>query len=301
MAAPLIYGMAPVKLNSTVMAASDVRLPANLLRQAMAHSGNMFPSIGVLSGAMPRVTFKTPIKDALTVIGTGLLALTTFETYATKFSESTFIKATTSTHTKWAATSGCAYITGWSIGQNGVCMADVEVVVFGATASTYPLTRTDNNAMITLSSEPLLHTLGPISVNGSVITGLNQLSVNLGHILDVRLSDGDLYPRNAALLAGAPSISGEHLDPLTLLSTLSLIGVNISSNVIAYWKSYDATTQIVSTANSISATMALGRISPEEITHGQNMATKAGFRVDPLSVSSTHPLVISTAATAPST
>ncbi len=302
MAAPLIYSMAPVKLNSTVMAASDVRLMPNNAMQTFRHSGNLFDSIAAFSGGVPRISFKTPVKDALSTIGTGLLALTTFEVFAAKFSNSTFIRLATSTHTKWAATSGCAYISGWSVGQNGVCMADVEVVVFSSDGATHPLTRSDANAMITVASEPLLHTLGPLSVNGSVITGLNQISVSMGHTLDVRVSDGDLYPRNAALLAGSPSISGEHLDPLTLLTTLNLAGVNINgSSVIAYWKSFDATTQVVSTANSISVTMASGRIAVEDMSEGQNNANKSSIRVSPLSTSTTHPLVISTAASAPST
>ncbi len=299
MAAPLIYSSAPVKLNSTVMAATDIKLSANIANQVYQHSGNMFPSSSVLSGAVPRITFKTPVVSALGVIGTGVLALSNFDIMLAKFSNSTYARLATSTHRKWNAALGAACVTGWSVGQNGVCLADVEVVPLVADGSTHPLTPTDNNAMLTLASEPLLHTLGPISVNGSVITGLNQLSVSMGHTLDVRISDGDLYPRNAALLAGSPSITGEHLDPVTLISALSLIGVNISANVIAYWKSFDATTQIVSTANSISATIALGRIIAEDVDPSQNNAAKSSIRVVPLSTTTTHPLVISTAATAP--
>jgi hypothetical protein len=301
MAAPLIYSSSPCKLNTTVMAATDLRLSANIASQVYQHSGNLFPSVAVLSGAIPRIAFKTPIKDALTVIGTGLLALTNLDFMLAKFSNSTFIKATTSVHTKWNASSGCAYISGWSIGQGGICLADVDVVPLSTDGTTHPLTRSDNNAMLTLSSEPILHTLGPLSVNGSVITGLNQLSVAMNHTLDVRVSDGDLYPRNAALLAGSPTITGEHLDPATLLTTLSLIGVNISANVIAYWKSFDVTTQIVSTANSVSAAIASGRIVAENIDAGQNNPAKSAIHVIPLSSTATHPLVTSIAATAPST
>ncbi len=301
MAAPLIYSSSPIVLNSTTLAVSDLRLPTNIARQQYQHSGNLFPSITAISGAMPRIMFKTPIKDALATIGLGLLPLTTIGVYLAKFSNATYTKLATSVHTKWAASAGCAYITGWSVGHGGICLADVEVIPFSTDGSTHPLARTDANALPTLGAEPLLHTLGPISVNGTVITGLNQLAVSMNHSVDVRVSDGDLYPRNAALIEGKPSISGEHMDPATLLTTLGLAGVNISSNVVAYWKSFDATTQLVSTANAISATIASGRIEASEIPVSQGQAAKAALLVTPLSASSTHPLVTSTSATAPAT
>ncbi len=302
MTAPLIYSMCPVKLNSTVLAAADVRLAPNNNTQGFRHSGNPFDSVDVLSSAMPRITFKTPIKDALATIGTGLLVLTNLDVMIAKFSATTYAKESTSVHSKWNATVGCAYISGWSVSSNGICLADVEAVPLSTNGTTHPLARTDNNALLTLSAEPLLHTLGPISINGSVITGLDSISVQFGHMLDVRLSDGDLYPRTAALLAGAPSISGVHVDPATLLTTLSLIGVPINgSSIISYLKSFDATTQLVSTADAISATMAKGRILVDDLTNGQNIATKSNFRIMPLSVSTTHPIIISTSATAPST
>ncbi len=301
MAAALIYSAAPVKLNSTVMAATDIKLSPNIANQVYQHSGNLFPSSSILSGAIPRLTFKTPIVSALTTIGTGILALSNLDFMLAKFSNSTYARLATSTHRKWNAALGAACVTGWSVGQNGICMADVEVVPLVADGVTHPLTPTDNNAMMILASEPLLHTLGPLSVNGTVITGLNQLSVSMGHTIDVRVSDGDLYPRNAALLAGAPSITGEHLDPVTLISALSLIGVNISASVIAYWKSFDATTQIVSVSNSISATIGLGRIFANDVDANQNNPAKASISVVPLSTTTTHPMVISTSATAPAT
>lgn len=302
MAAPLIYSSSPIKLNSTKLAANSIRLLPNPNNQTFQHSGNLYPSIDALSGALPRIAFKTPIKDAYALIGTGILALTTIEVYAAKFSNSTFAKLGTSVHRKWAGTAGCATITGFSVGQNGIMMADVEVVPFSSDGSTHPLTPTDNNALITLDAEPLLHTLGPISFNGTQITGVDSVSVSLGNNIDIRISDGDLYPRNAALISGAPSISGTHMDPVTLSSTLSLIGVAVSgSSVIVYFKSIDASTQVVSLSNSISLTIASGRIMMGDMSFEQNNAFKTEFSIIPLSSSSANPIIISTSATTPAT
>lgn len=302
MAAPLLYSMAPCQLNSTVLAVADLRIITNVQQQAVEHSGNLFPSIIAVSGATPRITFRTPLKDALTLIGTGPLACTTVDVFAAQFSNSTYAKLATSVHTRWRATLGCAYLTGWSVSHGGVCMADVEVLLLSTDGSTHPLTRSDNNALPTLSSEPLLHTLGAIKINSaSALTGLNQISVSLNQQVLPIVSDGDAYPRNAAYLGGSPTISAEHADALTLNGTVPLLGLagDGTNKVTCYFRSFDATTQVVSTANAVSAALYPCRVNIESIQESQNSPVKAQINVTPTSSTSSHPITISTSATAP--
>lgn len=301
MTAPIISSAAPVKLNSTVLAATNIGLPTAIAQEAFQHSGNLFPSVVAVSGAIPRVTFQTPLKDALATIGTTQLALTTFELYLALFSASTYAKLGSSSHPKWATSTACAYITGWSVNHGGIAMASVEVIPLSADGSTHPLTRTNSTTLPSLGSEPLLHTMGPLSVNGTVITGMDSVSVQLNPTITPLVTDGDLYPRTVAYLAGVPSITGEHKDPSTLNTALGWIGAPISANVIQYFKSFDATTQLVSTANSVSATIASGRINISEFSETQSAVARSQIYIAPLSSSSTHPIAISTSATAPTT
>jgi hypothetical protein len=180
-------------------------------------------------------------------------------------------------------------------------MAEVEVFPLSADGTTPPLAYTTTNALPTLASQPTKHTLGPVTINGTTLPGVGGLQVDLGQQLLAERADGCLYPIVAARVGGQPKITIPHRDPFTLLSTLGLTGVNLASNLVAYARPYDDTTNVVTTAaTAISFTIASGRAKPVELTAEQGAVATLGIEVAGLSSSSTHPIAVASNATAPS-
>jgi len=298
----LTHSLAPAKFNSTVVAVEKIGFSPGVIANPHQHSGNEFPTLVAIPGAEPRITLTMPFRSAYDVLGLGMTQLTAFELYLAKFAALT--RATGSVHTKWALAASCtasAMITGASVTQDGVLMAEVEVRPLSNNGTTPPFARTDNNALPALASQPVLHTLGPISVNGTVVPGLNAAGLDLGQNLDSQRTDGGLFPTLASRISAAPKITGTHADPVGMLAQLgSLLGVAASSNIIAYFRQYSVTTGEVSTgADSISVTVASGRMTPLDIVDSQGQIATMGIEIHGLSSSATHPFAISVGATSP--
>ncbi len=301
----ILSSLSPAKLNATVVPVKSIGLSPGIISAADRHSGNLYETLHKTSGAEPRLTLNMPFKAAYDVIGFGILKLTAFEFYLAKFSD--YIRATGSDHTKWAlstSATGVAMITGWSVDLDGDLLAVVEVVPLAASAAAHPLTKTDANALPALGSQPTMHTLGPCSINGTVFPGLRSAGGELGQNLRVIRSDGDRYPRNAGYLGGSPRMSAVNSDPITLSATTTLFGLNLSGGgFIQYFRQYDATTGEVTgdAGTGISITAASGRIEPSQIDVADGDPSSIGIQVTGLSSSSTHPFVVSVAASVPAT
>lgn len=297
-----VYSLAPAKFNSTVVPVERIGFSAGIIANPHQHSGNEYPTLIAIPGATPRVTLTVPWRAAYDSLGLGINVLTAFEIYLAKFASLT--RASGSVHTKWALTASCtaaAMITGASVNQDGILMAEVEVVPLSNTGLAHPLTRTDNNAMPSLASQPVLHTIGPMSINGTVVPGLQSCGIDLGQRLEVQRTDGTLYPILATRMDAAPRLTAGHADPVGMYAQLgSLLGVDITSNVVAYFRQYSATTGIISSgSDAVSITVASGRVVPLEVPASQSTVATIGLEVHGLSSSATHPFAVSVSATAP--
>lgn len=304
MAAALIYSLAPLKLNSTVLATSGLSVTPDVMASAFRHSGNVFPSVVTVPGATAQIRFKTTFLEAYNLIGIGRAPLkcTTVEVYLAKFVDAA--RSTSSVHAKYALASspgaalGFATIQGASVDQNGVLMADVKVALTSYDGMTHPLLRSDAGALPTLASEPALYSLGPASLNGTIISGEGSASLEMGVADQSLASDGDLYPRSYAVLGYDRGITANFMDAATAWSTIGLIGTNITANFIQYFRAFDATTQVKLTTG-ISLTVASGRIVPEALSADNLTLAQTPARIIPLSATNTDPFQLATGQTIP--
>jgi len=299
-----ITSLSPAKLNTTVVPVKSFGFSPGIISASDRHSGNIYPTLRKRSGASPRITLNIPFKAAYDVIGLGVLKLTAFDFYLATFTD--YIRDSASTHTKWALSTSAtavAMLTGYTVDMDGDLLAVVEVVPLAASAAAHPLTKSDANALPTLASQPTMHTIGPMSINGTVIPGLRSAGGDLGQNLSVLRSDGDAYARNAGFLSAAPQMTARHADPRTLCNTLGSLGINLTSSFIQYFRQYDPTTGIVSgdAGTGISVTVASGTVEPGDLSAGDAEIPDIGVVVSPLSSTSTHPMVVSVAATVPAT
>lgn len=299
-----LYSLSPCRLGSTVVAIKSIGLSPGILAEMDFHSGNPYPSLVRVPGATPRVVITGPFAPIYAALsgGFGLTKLTTFDVYLAKFTDG--IRSASSDHTKFAlATSAVAhaFITGASVDQDGLLMATVEIHPLAADSTTFPLAQTANNALPTLAAQPDLHTLGPVSINGTVYPGLMSAGFDLAQGFVAERSDGDRYPKVGRKLDATPRMFAEHSDPQALCNLLGLNGLNISANVVQYFRKYDATTGLVSNdaSSGISLTVAAGRAHPLDLGADQGAMARQGVEFLATSSTATHPIAVSTTATVP--
>jgi hypothetical protein len=300
MAAALVYNLAPLKLNTTVLAVEDLSFSPDVMVEPFQHSGNEFPSVMRVSGGNPAIRFKTPFAEAFALIGLKTLKCTVVEVYLAKYVDS--IRQTGAVHRKYAQNTSCvgmAYITGANVSQGGMFMADVVVVMLSNDGIAAPLIGSDVASLPTLASEPVPYGMGPVAINGTNYAGCTSMSLDLGTKVDVRRSDGDLYPRVCAFLAGAPSIQIDHADPATMWNAIYPLGLQASSNLVAYLRKYDTTTAVIGTASGMSLTIASGRVVPGDLGARTADVATAPLRFIGMSASTTSPVAVATGVTVP--
>ncbi len=299
MALASFYSAAPLDINGTVLAAEDQAVSFGVVAEQVRHSGNLFPSVQIVPGAMPRYSAKVPFAEAYALIGLKALKMTTGGIYFAKFVDS--VRSASAVHRKYAlaaSASGYAMITGASVSHGGVLWADVEIVFLSSDGMTHPLVSSDNGALPTLSAEPALRSIGPVTVNGTSYFGVVGASIDLGNKLETFVGDGHLYPTVAAYVGGDPGLSIETADPATSIAGIGLLGAAATSNIVAYFRDYSTSTHL-SLATGISVTIASGRIIPEDFNAASLGVAKGALRATGLSTSGTHPMVVATGATLP--
>lgn len=294
-----IQSLAPAKINSTVLAVKNVSIGAGIISETDKHSGNLYGSLVRVSGAEPVVTMQAPFAAAYSLIGFGSLAVTTLEIWLATFSS--YERLTTGN--KWdlaTSATAVAVISGFSVDQDGLLLADITVTPLSADGDAHAL-QLGSGTLPTLAGQPALHTLGSISVNGSAIAGMESFSADLAQTVQAYRGDGQKYAVVAGRLGGMPRCTATLRAPYATLSALTLLGANISSNVIFYFRPYDATTGAVaaSGATGASITVASGRIAWDNVNATQLEIASVGIVVDGLSTTSTHPLAVSLSATLP--
>jgi hypothetical protein len=299
MAAALIYSLAPVKINTTVLAADDLQLTPDIATIPFRHSGNEFASVMAVPGGKPALKFKTPFAEAYALIGLKVLKATALEVYLAKFVDA--LRQSGAVHRKYSLATGAVgmvYLMVASVSQNGILMADVVVVLLNPGDGTiHPLVTSDSGTIPALAAEPILYTNGPTKINGTTIGGTSGARLDLGSKVDVRLSDGDLYPRVCGWLGGDPSIAVDHADPATLWTAVGLLGVAATS-IVQYFRQFDTTTQST-LGTGISLTITSGRAVPDAIGVRSLDVAKAPLRIIGLSATSTHPVVVATGVAVP--
>jgi hypothetical protein len=299
--AATLSSMAPIQINSTVLPVESYGLSLGIIAEIHEHSGGIYPTAERISGAVPRITARIPFRAAYDLIGLTILEATTVDCYMTKYGA--LIPTAGSTHPKLALTTSCkaaVHITGASVDPDGMLFADVEIFPLSTAGVAHPLTYTQTNALPSIT-QPVRHTLGPWSHNGTVLPGVTGYGIDFGQRVEVTRHDGDPYAIAALRNGGQPRFSIAHADPFALLNSLTLTGSDITANDVLYFRQYNATTGVIDTgATAISMTIGKGRVKPLEVTNAQGQISTIGVEIAALSTDGTSaPIVVATNATAP--
>lgn len=304
-AAAIISSLAPMSVtvqggSATTVATEMMGVTLGIMRTIHHHSGNVMPTLVVVPGADRRIRVGVPFQAAFNLLGLGLTQLSALSVYLATFSQ--FNRQTGANHLMLSLTTACvagAQITSWTVNVDGILMAVVDIILVSNDGATDPLTVTPSSALPAISGTPQLHTIGPVSFNGTIYSGAVATSGSIGSNPTLLRTDGDFFGRTAARLQAEPSLSVTHADPVTLVQALTTLGANISS-VIAYFKAYDATTGMAEQTGGISITIALGRVHPlgPDTSQGQNATTGVEI-IGICSDGATNPLAIATGVAVP--
>lgn len=298
MTALVLATCAPVTIQATVLAADEFQYDPAISSDVFRHDANKFASALVKPGAIPVVRFKTPFLAAFNLMGLGLFRMTAFNFTFTQFAS--FVRSAGATHPQYAlAASAVAVcrIMGASVNQKGILMADVVVIPLSSDGMIHPIAAPANVTLPVLASEPALHTLGPIEINGTKYSGFRNAGFDLGNDFTGEPHDGDLYLRNVGEYQADPKLMGEHADPTTLYPILGGLGVAISSTVKFYFRDYAASGATLGTGLSIS--VASGAVNTGPIRMKRGAVPSLGIEVQPLSTTQTHPFTLNAAAAIP--
>ncbi len=286
-----LYSMGAVFLASTGLPATNMQYAPNVGGQSFRHDDREFASIHTITASSPMFTFQTPIKNALDEIGTRVTKFTDIDIYLAAYTDA--VKdATAKKYTLATSASAFAVITGFSVSQGGICMADVSLALLSADGTTNPLAAPTDEAIPAITP-PLLHTIGPFTKNGAAISGLASVSASLNQRWTAHSFDGDLYPQIGRYDGGAPVMSFTPADPVAVLGS-NYIGEAITSTTTLELLAMDATTQVPTETGKITVTIADGRIVPQSVGTTVGEIAQGGWDVIGLSDSAAvHPWAIS--------
>lgn len=287
-----LNGMGAVVVNTTPLPATNLSLDPGVNVNRFRHDDREFASIGAVTGAAPVLSFQTPLKNALDVIGLRVLKVTALDAYLAKYTDS--VHDATSDKYSLAVTPnavGYAIITGFNVTQGGIALANVSIAGLSADGSVNPFVK--STGAIPAITEPLLHTLGPSLLNNVSTNGLQGASASLNQRWAPLFADGDLYPQVGTYDGGDPIISLNHNDPVAIFGT-DYEGAAITATTSLTFLAMDPVTQVPTVTGQIVLTIADGRIVPRPL--GAAVGSIAAIDVDIIGLSDSahvHPWAIS--------
>ena len=305
-----LNSLGPLKINTTVLPIVSGSLALGTVQEPSEHSGQLFPTLQLIRGQIPQLTAQIPFRAAYDLIGFTALDVTACEIYYARYTDADDagaqgIKSTGTDHTYFdlATDAGAlAVITGVSVAQDGLLLADIQVTFRAPDATTHPLVKNTDGTLPTLSTQPVIHTMGPVQLQGTVYDGIQDWSLDLAQVVEPVRTDGDLYPTTVLYRGGTPSFSVTTNNIQDTLANLDLIGETAASSIF-YARQHDTTTGIVvGGATAISMTVARGVITYDTVDAAQQDLASAPLTITPVAApatADTHPVVVSTGATAP--
>jgi len=138
---------------------------------------------------------------------------------------------------------------------------------------------------------------GPISINGTPFTGVQDVQVDFGIQPVVQFEDGHVWPKFAAIMRVQPSITFRCTD-MELLQTLGILGnKQTATNSVVYLRKMDklGSRAADNVSEHISFTVDDGRISLESAGGGDGAVADMNVRITPIYDGTNAPLVIGTA------
>ena len=285
-----LHSMGAVGLGNVMLPGNNIGYSPSTSGQMYRHDDREYGSIQTITASTPAFSFQTPIKNAIDVIGFRVTKFTDIDIYLAHY-ENGIHTTLAQKYTLALSATAYAVITGFTVAQGGICFANVSVSLLSSDGSTDPLV--PSTEAIPAIVEPLLHTLGPVTLNTVATDGVQSVDFALGQRWSPMFADGDLYPKIGSYDGGEPTISVNHADPVAVLGS-AFTGAAITGTTQVVLNALDPTTQVPTATGAITISVADGRILPRNLSANVGSVAQLGFDIVGLSdAAQVHPWAIS--------
>lgn len=200
-------------------------------------------------------------------------------------------RQTGSTKMKVATTRGLIIPKSLSVRQGGEATVSLEYFNTTTDGTTSPWTiSTGQAAGVSVPDADQKYTLGPVTINGTQVNGVQGWSIDFGIQYELVYADGGYYPLFCWITETHPVIKIDTNDPVNL-STFGILGTRISSTTKLYLTKIDGASGVTRIANGSSVhvcfTAASGHCGTDGISGSNNAANTTGITITPTTSSGT--------------
>lgn len=288
-------------LEATALVISQVEGQAANLGIApltLASSGEVFPRISSVMAQAPRFNLTT--QQVAGVLGKitskGLVLATGFEVYNQLVSLATGLRTSGSAHQKLAIATGIVVPRRLSCSHGQVARLTLEVIGINAAGTTNPVVITESSALPSVVT-PVLHTLGPVKVNGAEVLGIQSVEIDFGISVAVHAGSGAVYPQACFVTEIKPRIAIT-ADDAAVLATLTAAGLaQTATDSLIYFRKLgtNAARVLDATAEHISVTIDDGLWVPGDKSANHPGSAQTSFGIEPVYDGSNEPIALNTA------
>jgi hypothetical protein len=306
-----LYTLYAVSLDTATLAGSDVLLDqiqsfgvsTGINRVLQRGDGQVDPTYVAVMSQRPGIQFTTTaLATALGAAGISGAEIDADETYPGLVSwfqkmDEGGTRASGSSHLKMTAASGILVPRSIQASQDGPATANFEAILT-YDGSNEPIVIADSQALAGSPAVGELFTVGPASINGSALEGVQEITIEPGIQLRVASGDGDVWPTYVAIMSRAPSIRIRTTDA-TALATFGLDGTEqgATDSVVYFRKMGEGGTRVADgTSEHISVTVDDGMVTVENQDVTQDGVAVADVVLTPTYDGSNAIIAISTAA-----
>jgi hypothetical protein len=211
----------------------SVDLLPSIATAGIASDGALQNRSQALVGAALGSSFGTFLAPALSLLPAEHLALDTYDIIQAKVEAGAIAGSDHPKHELETDAPALAHLTDWSARAGAEATASVGVKLASPDGTLPPMKSVTPVSLPALPAVPALHTLGPLSIDGSPIAGVRSVSYRSGFACTISpASDGDLY--GTAIVPGAPraaTLTIEHQDPLALQAAIGFAGKKVAVSV----------------------------------------------------------------------
>lgn len=198
---------------------------------------------------------------------------------------------------KCAVLKGLAVLRSINVTQDGIAEAAVEIIPVSSDGIAAPIAVTTGQALAGTFATSQLYTQGPMYVDGAVVEGFMDMTLDTGIEVSDVASDGHVFAVQACITRRRPTISGRTLHA-DVLSTLGFSGKARAGNTRVFLrkKIEGGVNDVDGNTTHIRFDVAEGRISPRDFGGSDGEHVGAGVMITPTQTGGTAVIAISTAA-----
>ena len=299
MAISSLHTLYAVDINTTLVdQVTDQSIDVNTAHFLQGGDGSVYKTFAAVNTITPTIGFTTTaiktLLDKITVGGLKVTSGAVLTAFLQQVDEGATRKGA-SAHTKIIVNEGLVYPVTVSASQGAPAQASA-MVACTYDGSNLPLAITEGQSLTGTPTVDNMWTLGPATVFGNAVTGVQSVSIDFGITLFLQAGDGQIYNTFVAVNEQTPTISIETTD-VGLLADLTLVG-DASSTAVCYLThvTQGGTRVINATETHISFTVNEGRAFAEAITgsDGSILGTRIG--IIPTHDGTNAPIVVDTTA-----